>query len=113
MISKGAKCSISGKQYELKVYNIVKKCKINNNYFNIQNEDELGGCKSNNDIECLLDTIKIPIEIKKIKTPDWMQCSIKYDNLNNKWIGSVKNKIPDKSKIIFEEFISNINLLIY
>ena len=42
MISKGAKCSISGKQYELKVYNIVKKCKINNNYFNIQNEDELG-----------------------------------------------------------------------
>lgn len=110
MISKGAKCSIGGKQYELKVYNIVKKCKINNNYFNIQNEDELGGCKSNNDIECLLDTIKIPIEIKKIKTPDWMQCSIKYDNLNNKWIGSLKNKIPDKSKIIFEEFISNINL---
>jgi len=69
MISKGAKCSISGKQYELKVYNIVKKCKINNNYFNIQNENELSGCKSNNDIECLLDdTIKIPIEIKKIKT---------------------------------------------
>ena len=35
--------------------------------------------------------IDIPIEIKKSTSPDWMQCSLKYDNNTNKWIGSLKN----------------------
>jgi hypothetical protein len=39
-----------------------------------------------------------------------MQCSLKYDNTNKKWIGSSKNKIPDASKRVFEEIISNITL---
>lgn len=110
MISKGASCSISGKKYELEIYNIVKKCKLNNNNFNIQNKDELGGCNSKNDIICIMDNINIPIEIKKLKTPDWMQCSLKYDCISEKWIGSSKNKIPEKSKKIFEELISNTKL---
>jgi len=54
-----------------------------------------------------MDNVIIPIEIKKSKTPDWMQCSIKYNFESEKWIGSYKNKIPDKSKNIFEELISN------
>lgn len=107
---KGSLCSVSGKTYELQVYNIVKKCKLNNNNFNTQNENELGGCDSINDIECKMDNILIPIEIKKMKTPDWMQCSLHYDYLSKKWIGSSKNKIPDESKKIFEELISNSNL---
>jgi hypothetical protein len=66
-----------------------------------QKEDELGGCNSKNDIECIMDNVVIPIEIKKSKTPDWTQCSIKYDCESKKWIGSSKNKIPEKSKNIF------------
>jgi len=107
MMSKGSGCSISGKKYELQVYNIIKKCKLNNLDFNTQPEVDLGGCSSNNDIECKLGHISIPIEIKKLKTPDWMQCSLKYDNVNEKWMGSLKNKIPDASKKIFEGLISN------
>jgi len=107
MSSKGGGCSISGKNYELQVYNVVKKCKLNDSDFNIQNEYELGGCNSKNDIECMMGNIVIPMEIKKINTPDWMQCSLKYDCVNEKWIGSRNNKIPEKSKKIFEEILSN------
>jgi len=95
------------KKYELQVYNIVNKCKLNGKKFNTQNINELGGCSSRNDIECNMYKKKdIQIEIKKMKSPDWMQCSLKYDNVNNKWIGSIKNKIPDESKKIFEKIIS-------
>lgn len=105
---KGSLCSINGQKYELQIYNIVKKCKLNNKMFNTQYEYELGGCSSNNDIECNFNSIKdIPIEIKKINTPDWMQCSLKYDNNKRRWCGSVKNKIPDKSKKIFEDLIKD------
>ena len=111
MTSKGAGCSVSGKKYELQVYNVVKKCKLNNIDFNTQTEEELGGCNSNNDIECNMGSIRnIPIEIKKIKTPDWMQCSLHYDSINKKWIGSLRNKIPENSKKIFEELISKVEL---
>lgn len=111
MKKKGWGCSVNGKKYELEVYNIVKKCKLNGTIFNSQNEDELGGCSSKNDIECNMRSIKdISFEIKKSKTPDWMQCSLKYDNLTNKWIGSSKNKIPNASKKVFEDIISTITL---
>lgn len=90
MSSKGAKCSVSGEKYELEVYNVVKKCKLNKNDFNTQKEEDLGGCNSKNEIECEMSSINIPIEIKK-NTPDWMQCSLKYDSINVKWIGSSKN----------------------
>jgi hypothetical protein len=99
--------SVNGKKYELEVFNVVKKCKLNDKFFNIQKENELGGSSNKNDIECNLNQLKdIPIEIKKIKTPDWMQCSLKYDNINNKWIGSLNNKIPNNSKKIFEDILS-------
>jgi len=111
MNKKGSGCSINGKKYELKVYNVVKKSKLNGTIFNTQNEDELGGCSSKNDIECNMTSIRdISIEIKKSKTPDWMQCSLKYDNVIKKWIGSSKNKIPEASKKVFEHLISTITL---
>ena len=101
-------CSHYGKEYELKVYDIVKNCKLDGKEFNTQIKDELGGCSSKNDIECnMCNKNDIPIEIKKSKTPDWMQCSLKYDNINKKWIGSSKNKIPETSKKIFENIILN------
>jgi hypothetical protein len=113
MNEKGSGCSINGKKYELEVYNVVKKSKLNGTIFNTQNEDELGGCSSKNDIECNMTSIRdrdISIEIKKSKTPDWMQCSLKYDNASKKWIGSSKNKIPEASKKVFEDLISTITL---
>ena len=111
MNEKGSGCSIYGKKYELEVYNVVKKSKLNGTIFNTQNENELGGCSSKNDIECNMSSIRdISIEIKKSKTPDWMQCSLKYDNVSKKWIGSSKNKIPEASKKVFEDIISKITL---
>jgi hypothetical protein len=111
MNKKGSRCSINGKKYELEIYNILKNTELNGNIFNTQNENELGGCSSKNDIECNMNSINdISIEIKKLKTPDWMQCSLKYDDTNKKWIGSLKNKIPEASKKIFEDLISNITL---
>jgi len=108
---KGSLCSINGKKYELQVYNIVKKCYIHEKIFNIQNEKDLGNCNSKNDIVCnYLTTHDIPIEIKKMKTPDWMQCSLKYDEECKRWIGSSKNKIPDNSKQIFEDLLLNEKL---
>lgn len=102
---------IFGKKYELEIFNIVSKCLLNDKKFNTQNKEDLGGCNYKNDIECNMYNEKdIPIEIKKSTSPDWMQCSLKYDNINNKWFGSLKNKIPDKSKKIFESLISNITL---
>ena len=108
---KGSGCSREGKKYELQVYDIVKNCKLNDKKFNTQAKDELGGCKTLNDIVCnFIEDKDIPIEIKKQNTPDWMQCSIKYDEINKKWKGSCKNKIPEKSKYIFEDLLSTITL---
>jgi hypothetical protein len=119
----GSSCSKEGKKYELQIYNIVRKCKIinpnsnpkdcdsENKLFNTQSQDELGGCNSHNDIECNYHSEKdVPIEIKKMNTPDWMQCSLLYDTVENKWKGSLKNKIPNESKAIFENLIENINI---
>jgi hypothetical protein len=111
MSEKGSGCSISGKKYELEVYNVVKKCELNGNNFNTQNEDELGGCTAKNDIECNMNTERdVSIEIKKSKTPDWMQLLLKYYSTLQKWIGSSKNKIPEASKRVFEDLISTITL---
>jgi hypothetical protein len=39
-----------------------------------------------------------------------MQCSLHYDNINKRWVGGTRNKIPDASKKLFEDIISNITL---
>ena len=107
----GSLCSKEGKKYEIIIYNIVKNCTINGNIFNTQKISELGGCSSINDIECNLHKDNdIPIEIKKCKTPDWMQCSLKYDNVLERWVGSNKNKIPSQSKQILEDLIAKYRL---
>ena len=106
MNKKGSNCSKNGKQYELQVYHVVKNIMFNGHPFNTQHEHELGGCSSKNDIECNMNSIgDISIEIKKSNTPDWMQCSLQYKN--KKWMGSSRNKIPNNSKKIMEDLISN------
>lgn len=109
--SSGRACAIAGLVYEKIVHSVVKKCKIKNKniYFNTQKEDDLGGWGADNDIICNFNRIgDIPIEIKKKRTPDWMQCCLKF--INNKWCCAPNSKIPEKSRTIFENIINNINL---
>jgi hypothetical protein len=104
--SKGAKCSVKGKEYELKIHDIVKRCEINGVDFNTQTPSKLGGTGPANDIECnLREEGDIAIEIKKCKAPDWMQCSLKYDDQSQRWKTNSTSKIPEKSKQIFESLL--------
>jgi hypothetical protein len=108
---KGSQCSVSGNNYEKKIHNICKNCDINHKPFNTQKEDELAGSSSKNDIECnFINEKDIGIEIKKSNTPDWMQCSIKYNNKTNKWTATNKGKIPINCRELFNNLINNINL---
>jgi hypothetical protein len=109
---RGANCSKEGKKYELMIHDIVKKCKLNNNNaFNTQSPDSLGGCSAENDIVCNYCnpennlTESIGIEVKKMNTPDWMQCSLKYDDQTKKWKTNSTSKIPEKSQQIIESLL--------
>jgi hypothetical protein len=108
---KGSQCSVEGNKYEKKIYNIIKNCKINNKLFNTQKEDDLAGSSSKIDIECNFNTEKdIGIEVKKFNTPDWMQCSIKYDKKNKSWIATNKGKNSIECRQMFNKLINDINL---
>lgn len=110
-LPKGSQCSVSGHNYEKKIHNICKKCDFNNKPFNTQKDEELAGCSSKNDIECnFIEEKDIGIEIKKSNAPDWMQCSIKYNNKTKKWEATKKGKIPIKCRALFNKLINNINL---
>ena len=109
MFKKGSSCSRQGKIYERCVYDIVRRCRINNSrVFNTQGPHHLGGCDAKHDILCNLNHKEVvPIEIKKRTTPDWMQCSFVYNKETDVWIGKDKSKIPEKSRVIFEKLIKD------
>lgn len=108
---KGRQCSINGIKYEKKIYNIVRKCKLNEKIFNTQKDNEIGGCTNDIDIQCNNHNEKdIGIEVKKCNSPDWIQCSLKYNNITKKWKPSPNGKIPKECQEIFELLISNITL---
>lgn len=110
---KGSMCSVEGTKYEHVIHDVLSKCLPfgSTMMFNTQHKSDLGGSNHGHDINCnwnyLLDT---PIEIKKMNTPDWMQCSLTYDDVSERWIGSSKNKIPYNSKLIFEDLLSHNKL---
>lgn len=111
IFSKGSQCSVSGHNYEKKIHNICKNSYLNDSLFNTQTDEELGGCSTKNDIECNFNKEKdIGIEIKKSKSPDWMQCSIKYNKEKNEWQATENGKIPKKCQELFNKLINNINL---
>lgn len=105
---KGAKCSVSGAIYEHKVLNVIKNKKYKGDLFTRQTIDDLAGSGAQNDIECICGEKTIGLEIKKYKTPDWMQCSLKY--VNKTWKGSKKCKIPLGARERFEHFLKGIKL---
>lgn len=108
MYRKGFGCSQSGKQYEYLVHVVVQQVQLNGTQFNTQTKEQLGGCGADHDILCNNGVYTVPIEIKKINTPDWMQCSIRYNADTGRWQGSERNKIPEKSKQIFENLLSSM-----
>jgi len=108
---RGQLCSISGGNYEKQIHHILKKCLINGSSFHTQSEDELGGSSSKNDIECNFNSLHdIGIEVKKYKTPDWMQCSIHYNEPDKQWSASIMGKNTDGTRHIFNNILSGIYL---
>jgi len=109
---RGSRCSTEGKKYEYVIHDIVSRCTINGKIpFNTQLKEDLAGSSAENDIVCnFIQQNDVPIEIKKMNTPDWMQCSLLYNTELNKWTGSSKNKIPNAAKHIFENLIASSNL---
>lgn len=109
--TKGSQCSASGNQYEKTIYNITTHSYINDKPFNTQNIEELAGSSAKNDLECnFIKEKDIGIEAKKSNTPDWMQCSIKYNKESKTWEASKRSKIPPECREMFNNLINNINL---
>jgi len=107
----GAGCSVSGKNYEIK---IAKTCKtVRSPYmeipFNTQPLDTLGGCGADIDIKLNWHAEgDIGVEAKR-PTPDWMQMKLDK-NKEGVWVGVGAGKIPPASKMIFETIIGAANL---
>lgn len=112
-LEKGSLCSVNGHTYEKQIHNVVKSCVTTEDLdkrFNIQKDEELGGSTSKNDLVCNYKNKDIGIEVKKYNTPDWMQCSIKYNTKRKRWEASKRGKIPIKAREIFEKLIYDVNL---
>lgn len=110
LYQKGQQCSINGKKYEINIYNIVSNCLINKHKFNVQKKNELGSSSNRNDLICLYNNNNIGIEAKIYNSPDWMQCSLKYNSLLKKYEGSKRGKIPILSRMIFNNLIKDLIL---
>jgi hypothetical protein len=108
---RGAGCSKEGAKYELQVYDVVSHCTLNGRAFNTQQPEDLGGSRATHDIRCTRETDgDIPIEIKKLGSPDWMQCSLQYDADAKRWRGSERGKIAPGARDIFNEYLTNTEL---
>ena len=106
---KGSLCSIKGNEYEKNVHDVCSQIKFEDSEVPFCTCDILGRSTSKNDLVCnFIENNDIGIEIKKKKTPDWMQMSITYNN--NKWKSKGRSKIPKKSVKIFEKIIKNKNI---
>ena len=49
---KKVSCAERGSKYETQIFNVVKSCMLNGIPFNTQNEEDLAGSSSKNDIIC-------------------------------------------------------------
>lgn len=111
-VKKGKNSSLSGAKYEREVHSVLCKTKIKQTdlSFNTQTEKDLGGSSAKNDIECnYKDNKDVGIEVKKYSTPDWMQCSIKFDANSKQWYASKNGKIPKECRNEFDKLLNNLN----
>lgn len=108
---KGSQCSVKGKAYELQ---IARACRqFQSPHMNIafltQTDDKLGGCGA--DIDILLNwknESDIGVEAKR-PTPDWMQMKLRREE-GGHWIGVENNKIPKRSKELFDSILQSFVL---
>lgn len=110
-VTSGINAQISGLNYERTVHNVCSSIcwSESDKEFCTIDEKELGGNSSYNDIICdFIEFGDISIEIKKFKTPDWMQMSI--IPINGIWKSKGKNQIPNECVNIFESIIANNKL---
>ena len=125
---KGSTPSINGNAYEKIIYDVVKNTHVTyidntipdtnqgsllskkENKFIQIDESKLGGSSAGIDLKCIYNKKNIGIEAKKHNTPDWMQCSLKYNLKNKKWEGSATCKIPPECRNIFNDLIKDINI---
>lgn len=109
----GKRAASEGKNYELKIHQILSKCKNHKDeWFNTQSVNELGTFSADNDIVCNWNSYNdIAIEIKKMKTPDWMQCSLMYDN--QEWKPKTSGRIPVESQEVFYNLLKNSGIHLF
>lgn len=109
--SKGARCSIQGRQYER---DVADTCKLFISPFvdipfNTQTHEQLGGCTAHQDVYLNFKDVKdIGLEVKR-KTPDWMQMKIIPATENGRWVPSIHSKIPVESRDIFYKYLQDIS----
>ncbi|MHB1953778.1 MAG: hypothetical protein ACYCOU_08490 [Sulfobacillus sp.] len=102
--TKGSRCSYNGNNYERRVQEILWKTVLNGMPFCTSNR--LGGSTAGIDLRCNWESIEdLGIEIKTSTSPDWMQCSLKYDVSRRKWLPSQKSKNPENCQGIFAEVL--------
>ena len=109
----GAGAVKSGRDYERQVHNLLKQViiKESNEDFHTQRDDELAGCTAGCDIKCNWEGVNdIGIELKANKTPDWTQCSLKYHADEKCWKGSIRGKIPEYSRRVFDNILRKVTL---
>jgi len=100
---------IEGIKYEKKIHRILCKCYILHRIFNTQSVNSLGGCSNKADIICnYKNNFDVPIEIKKSKSPECMQCKLNY--VDNKWIPSEKSNLNFTELIVENLHKKNIKL---
>lgn len=109
VVSKGARCSIQGRQYER---DVADTCKLFGSPFmdipfNTQTHEQLGGCTAKQDVYLnWMSQDDIGLEVKR-KTPDWMQMNI-VPTENGGWIPSTRCKIPVESRDVFCRFLQDV-----
>jgi hypothetical protein len=108
---RGSLCSRNGIAYERQVHSVLRNCFVGGVRLNTQNETQLGGSSNRNDIECNhRKLVTFGIEIKKLTTPDWMQCSLHYDDVNDVWQASKRGFIPERCRFIFNKVLKDRKL---
>lgn len=107
--TKGARCSINGKAYEILVADVCKQLKSQTCSLplNTQTHDALGGCSMKHDMilnfNSAGDTV---VEIKGKNVPDWIQCSL-VPNASGFWCPKA-SLLPTSVTQMFESVLGNV-----
>lgn len=97
-------CRVSGRNYEEKVWQVVSSTiqTETGEPFNQQSREDLGG---EYDLECNWNRTDIPMEIKKLSAPDWVQCTLRWDSSTRRWCISTNSSIPQAVKEVYQNFV--------